>query len=297
MKWSFIPGAVCLAAVLSAGAIGLGADGGVTIGSRTYLSIQAAIHKAAPGAVILVAPGTYEENLVIDKPLTLKGRGAGDVTLEARDSERPAVVIRGDGAVALSGFTITGSKVGVQVQGSRVDLCENALFVEDVGIQAWSLVQSQSTVSANTIRGSQGTGLILAGTSSWRIDRNRFEGLGTGLLLGGAIDAQVEGNDITACGDGVRIGASTTATLTGNRILGNLLSGVSLSGAAHATLADNTIRDNIGWGVCLCGGSCCDLSDVFHGTVSGCGNTISGNARGNLCPSDYMWPAGFVADS
>lgn len=296
MKWSFIPGAVCLATVLLAGVIGHGADGGVTMGSRTYLSIQAAINKAAPGAVIWVAPGTYEENLVIDKSLTLKGRGAGDVTLEARDSERPAVVIRGDGAVALSGFTITGSKVGVQVKGSRVDLCENVLFVEDVGIQAWSLVQSQSAVSANTIRGSQGTGLILAGTSPWRIDGNRFERLGTGLLLGGAIDVRAEGNDITACGDGVRIGASATATLIGNRILGNLLSGVSLSGVAHAALADNTIRDNTGWGVCLSGGSCCDLGDVFHGRVTGHGNTVSGNAKGDLCPDDG-WPPGFVDGS
>ncbi len=42
-------------------------------------SIQAAINAASPGATITIGAGNYYENLVIDKPLTL--RGSGDATV------------------------------------------------------------------------------------------------------------------------------------------------------------------------------------------------------------------------
>jgi parallel beta-helix repeat protein len=287
----------CLIAMMLGGLSALGTDGGATTGNRTYLSIQAAIDAAAPGAVIWVAPGTYEENLVIDTPVTLKGRGASDVTLQARDVERPAVLIRGDGAVTLSGFTITGAKTDVQVEGSCVNLCDNTLWVDETGLTGWSFVQSESTVAGNRILGSRGSGVILIGTSRWRIENNWFKGLGTGLLLGGAIDADVEANKVTACGDGIRIGGSALVTVSGNTIVGNSLSGVVLSDAAHATLTDNTIRGNVGWGVSLAGGPCEGLDGSFVGTINGRANSITGNAKGDLCPADDNWPVGFADGS
>lgn len=44
-----------------------------------FKSVQAAITAAQPGATITVGAGKYEENLVIDKPLTLKGAGNSTV--------------------------------------------------------------------------------------------------------------------------------------------------------------------------------------------------------------------------
>jgi len=40
-----------------------------------YTSIQPAINAASPGATITIGSGTYAENLVVDKPLTLEGYG------------------------------------------------------------------------------------------------------------------------------------------------------------------------------------------------------------------------------
>jgi len=44
-----------------------------------YSSIQAAISAATPGATITIGPGKYYENLIVDRPITL--RGAGDSTI------------------------------------------------------------------------------------------------------------------------------------------------------------------------------------------------------------------------
>jgi nitrous oxidase accessory protein NosD len=48
-----------------------------------FTSIQAAINAASPGTTITIGPGTYEENLVVTKPLTLKGSGNGTVVVPA----------------------------------------------------------------------------------------------------------------------------------------------------------------------------------------------------------------------
>jgi nitrous oxidase accessory protein NosD len=48
-----------------------------------YTGIQAAINAAAPGATITIGSGSYTENIVIDKPVTLQGSGVKTVVYPA----------------------------------------------------------------------------------------------------------------------------------------------------------------------------------------------------------------------
>jgi len=48
-----------------------------------FSSIQSAITAASSGATITIGPGTYVENVVVTKPLTLKGSGTGTVIMPA----------------------------------------------------------------------------------------------------------------------------------------------------------------------------------------------------------------------
>jgi hypothetical protein len=52
--------------------------------TAAYPTIQAAIDAAAPGSLILVGPGTYEELAVMWKPLRLQGAGAGATIIDAK---------------------------------------------------------------------------------------------------------------------------------------------------------------------------------------------------------------------
>jgi parallel beta-helix repeat protein len=54
----------------------------------TYTSIQAAINAAAAGSTITVGPGTYTEQLLIQKNLILEGAGIGQTIVKAPTSGR-----------------------------------------------------------------------------------------------------------------------------------------------------------------------------------------------------------------
>lgn len=66
-------------------------------------TVQAAIRAAPPETTVLVPPGTYDEHVTVDRPVTVRGEGA---TLRG-DGNGTVVTITHDGA-ALSGLTITG---------------------------------------------------------------------------------------------------------------------------------------------------------------------------------------------
>jgi nitrous oxidase accessory protein NosD/nitrous oxide reductase accessory protein NosL len=66
-------------------------------------TIQATIDGAEPGSTVLVPEGTYEEQILIDKPITLEGSNASIVG----DGNGSVIRVEADD-VAITGFTISG---------------------------------------------------------------------------------------------------------------------------------------------------------------------------------------------
>jgi len=72
-----------VAAVLALAAPAWGMPKTVCSSGCPYTSIQAAINAAAPGATITIGAGSYFENVVVNKPVTLKGSGTTTVIYPA----------------------------------------------------------------------------------------------------------------------------------------------------------------------------------------------------------------------
>ena len=74
---------------------------------QTYSSIQSAVDSASPGDLISVGEGTFDENVLLNKQLTLEGMGK-DKTIIRGNQTTDVVTITADDCT-VTGFTITGS--------------------------------------------------------------------------------------------------------------------------------------------------------------------------------------------
>ena len=224
---------------------------------QDYSTIQAALDAAPPGARIVVARGTYYENLVIDKSITLVSRsGAGATTLDG-GRIGPVIFARGTGAESLeiSGFTIVN---GLNLYTTNVPTAGAG-----GGIHVESL--TGATISDNVIR--DNVGCLGAGISTLdvtvHIEHNQ--------ILDNQQDPSCNGAD--GGGISVRGGGDAPSLIASNQIAGHRVggygAGIKVQGAS-AVIRDNVIRDN----VANAGGAI--AFDVSSGIVSN--NMLIGNS-------------------
>ncbi|WP_171015847.1 FG-GAP repeat protein [Devosia sp. FKR38] len=140
-------------------------DDGATVyrivGHNGYASIQAAIDAADAGDVVIIGEGTYAENLVIDKAITLLG--SGDVHLSAA-----------------SGAAISFDGVGGDVTISNIDISgsgDTAILVDD-GDSIGTL-----TITRGSITGFSQFGLAVFGDNVGAIAMSGTELSGAGYLV------------------------------------------------------------------------------------------------------------------
>jgi nitrous oxidase accessory protein len=203
---------------------GLTATAQPAAASAQQPSIASLIAAASPGDTVVVPPGTYREQLVIDKPLILIGEGrpvidgggTGDV-----------VVITADG-VTIRGFVIEGSGTNVSDEPTAVRLKGNNAVVEDNIIRNVLYGVTLILSEGHTVRGNQ--------ISS--IEEYSSERRGHGVYLYSTRDNRIEDNIITRTKDGIFLGFANF-----NRIERNTVSDVRY-GIHYMYADDNVFMDN-----------------------------------------------------
>jgi parallel beta-helix repeat protein len=159
-------------------------------------TIGAAVAAAAPGDLILVHAGTYDEQVVVTKPLSLVAAGDGLVTIDA-SSEPNGIFIDGISSapnagianVVVSGFTIRNANFeGVLVvNASNVTIAGNHVTENDQSLD----------IAASTC----------PGTPAFETDEG--DDCGEGIHLMGADHATVTRNDVDRNSGGILISDET----------------------------------------------------------------------------------------
>jgi len=223
-------------------------------GSGDYKKIQDAIDAAGDGDTIRVWEGTYNENVVVDKPVNLVGNGSEVTTIDGRGSGN-VVEITADWCNT-SGFRVQGSGAGFWDAGIYVDrsihntISDNTCSNNANGIYLyWD--SNYCTVENNTIENNK-CGISIQTSSYCIIKNNTCSNNEAGIFLYSSRYCTLTNNRCSANnkdGDGVynydiRLYNSRDCTIERSICSANNDYGIYLEYSSTCAVTNSTITDN-----------------------------------------------------
>ena len=212
-------------------------------GWGAHRTIGEAIREAAAGDTVLVQPGVYREDLVMDRPLTLVGEGEpGSVRLAG--AVGTALTIRAEGVV-LRGLTVAAAAAG----GTALTVQAGDAVVEDcsfVGGGVEVTGRAAPTLLRCTIVSAGKAGLRLGGVSRTRAEDLTIRGAGgIAVVVGDRAQATLTGVQVSdAHGCGIRLAAACTASLSRCLVTGGEGPGVVIDTAGTVRIDGLVVRES-----------------------------------------------------
>ncbi|ROP54878.1 parallel beta helix pectate lyase-like protein [Streptomyces sp. PanSC9] len=234
-----------------------------------YASLAAALEAAADGDVLTIAPGTYRENLVVQRAVTLRGPEGSpgsvriapvdgvpltvrasavvqDLHVEGQDSAAPALLVE-EGTPELTDVRIvTRSAAGIEVRGGARPTVRRCTVDNPAGIGIAVLDGGGGVFEECEVVAAGQAGVAVRGGAHPRLERCRVHhASGTGLTATGENSAlEAVGCEIYEVrGSGVQVTQRATAHLTDCDVHRTTADGVTLDTDAVLTLADCRIHD------------------------------------------------------
>ncbi len=235
------------------------AQAGTTLHVQTGSSIQAAIDQAPAGTTIELARGTWQENLRIDKSLSIRGRGPGETIITGKADGYPVIRISPPGvqtvSVVISGVAISaGSSACADVSQS---VCADGILAE-------------------------GDARITVGDVS-------FTNSHAGIWLRSSARATIMRSTLLENTYGIVIAERAKANISNCTISNNAKDGMIIADSAKVKLNNNKITGNKRTGISVDVPPCYNTSCTFSGLIIGGNNTVqvaSADQGISVCPQD-----------
>ncbi|OQR62062.1 sporulation protein [Streptomyces maremycinicus] len=234
-----------------------------------YASLAAALEAAAEGDVLTIAPGTYRENLVVERSVTLRGPEGSpgsvrlapadgvpltvrasavvqDLHVEGQDAAAPAVLVEDGTPELLDLRIVTRSAAGIEVRGAARPTVRRCTVDNPAGIGIAVVDGGGGVFEECEVVAAGQAGVAVRGGGHPRLERCRVHHTsGAGLsATGDSSSLEAVGCEIYEVrGSGVQITARATAHLTDCDVHRTTSDGVTLDTDAVLTLADCRIHD------------------------------------------------------
>ncbi|MGA5133931.1 right-handed parallel beta-helix repeat-containing protein [Streptomyces olivoreticuli] len=234
-----------------------------------YDSLASALEAAADGDVLSVAPGTYRENLVVTRAITLRGSEGSpgavriapaegvaltvrasaallDLHIEGQDAAAPALLVE-DGAPELADLRIvTRSAAGIEVRGGSRPTVRRCTVDNPGGVGISVLDGATGVFEECEVVAAGRSGVTVGGGAHPRLERCRVHhASGAGLSLSGEGSAlEAVGCEVYEIrGAGVQVASRAAGYLTDCQVHRTSGDGVTLDTEAVLTLVDCDIHD------------------------------------------------------
>lgn len=188
-------------------------------------TIASAIDAASPGHTVLVGPGTFTEDVALNKSLTLQGTGAGSTTLVGPIGGASITVQIAASNAKVDGFTITRAGNNV-TDWNNPSLNSSGLAIQGLGFTG-------TTISNNEITGMR-TAIDINNSNGHTVRNNVIHNNHTGLIFRNQTDNltlvenAITGNRTVGIlfldasgGTNVPIQTATGCTFSNNNLSGN----------------------------------------------------------------------------
>jgi hypothetical protein len=232
--------------------------GGCRNGLTSFATIQAAVTAASPGTTILVCPGTYPEQVMIDKPLTLAGVQSG--TADAAVIAAPAggvvsnttslasgnpiaaqVAVTGTANVHISNLTIDGANNGMS---GCTGVTLVGLYYRNASGTVQHMAVANQALTGDSIGCQTGLGIYVESgngeTSVVTISHNHVHNYQKNGITGNELGTVVTISNNTVVGQGPTNGAAENSIQVGFGAVGSITSNT----AADDIWAPDTISDS-----------------------------------------------------
>ncbi|MGA4957717.1 right-handed parallel beta-helix repeat-containing protein [Streptomyces lavendulocolor] len=234
-----------------------------------YASLAAALEAAGDGDVLTISPGTYRENLVLQRAVTLRGSEGAvgsvriapadgvpltvrasatvqDLHVEGQDTSAPALLVEDGTPELLDLRIVTRSAAGIEVRGAARPTVRRCTVDNPAGVGIGVLDGAGGVFEECEVVSAGQSGISVSGCAHPRLERCRVHhASGAGLSVTG------EGSGLEAIGcevyeikgSGVRIAARAAAHLTDSSVHRTTADGITLDTDAVLTLSDCDIHD------------------------------------------------------
>jgi PGF-pre-PGF domain-containing protein len=238
-------------------------------------SIQAAVNSASSGDTIIVDPGTYTENIVINNKDNLEIRssqGPDNTIIASNSTGKDIISIGARMNLKITGFTISGAGGGSS--GINLNMCrdcavENNKFLNNsVGIYLRS--SGNIVIRNNIVTTGTGSGIYSTQSYSTTISGNNISGYTSGIYIFNSQGSNtISGNTVSQnSGSGIQLeDTNNNNTLESNIVSSNGVRGVYLARSSKNNLKNNIVSSNGGNGI--------EMGYSSENTVLG--NKVSGN--------------------
>ncbi len=193
-----------------------------------FMSIQEAVDIADEGQTIIVWDGFYQENIIIDKTISLIGRDKEDTVIDGGGNDNVIKIINADN-VTVRGFRIQNGESSYYGGGIRIYTSDYVNITGNTIINnSWSGIRlewgsSHNTITDNIIKNNTEYGINFVSIHDSIISENTIENNNFGMHI---------------------LGSSANNIITKNSILNNYYYGIRISDSDNNNIYYNSFINN-----------------------------------------------------